>query len=71
MKELQMAPPGAERRRGTPSRTVLWLFEKLSTLRRNLIARVGRLTRPGGKLTLTLSPNRAVKVALDRFLLSA
>ena len=58
-RELQMAAPGAERRRGTASRTALWVFEVLGTLRRTLVERAGRLTRPAGKLTLTLAPNRA------------
>ncbi len=38
----------------TEKRTVKWLFEGLDTLRRTIIARAGRLTRPQGKLTLTL-----------------
>ena len=35
----------------TEKRTVRWLFEKIDTLRKTIIARAGRLTRPQGKLT--------------------
>jgi hypothetical protein len=52
----------------TEKRTVRWLFEELDTLRRTLIARAGRLTRPQGKLTLTLNANPTVQNALLRFL---
>jgi hypothetical protein len=52
----------------TQKRTVKWLFEELDTLRRNIVARAGRLTRPQGKLTLTLNANPIVQDALLRFL---
>jgi hypothetical protein len=52
----------------TEKRTVRWLFEELDTLRRTLIARAGRLTRPQGKLTLTLNANPTVQNALLCFL---
>ena len=66
-RELQMQV--AEPARGTTEkRTVRWLFEELDTLRRTLIARAGRLTRPQGKLTLTLNANLTVQSALLRFL---
>jgi len=38
-----------------------WLFEELDTLRKTIIARAARLTRPQGKLTLTLNANPTVK----------
>jgi hypothetical protein len=43
-------------------------FEELDTLRRTLLTRAGRLTRPQGKLTLTLNTNPIVQNALLRFL---
>jgi hypothetical protein len=52
----------------TEKRTVEWLFEGLDTLRRTIIARAGRLTRPRGKLTLTLNANPTVRGALLRLL---
>ena len=42
-------------------RSPLWSFEKLGTLRRTIIQRAGRLTRPGGKLKLTMSANQATQ----------
>jgi hypothetical protein len=68
-RELQMQ--AYERDRGTTEkRSSLWVFEKMNTLRRNLIQRAGRLTRPRGKLTLTLSANRASKDGIEHFLSS-
>lgn len=66
-RELQMKVE--EPVRGTTQkRTVRWLFEELDTLHRTLITRAGRLTRPQGKLTLTLNANATVQNALLRFL---
>ena len=66
-RELQMQVE--EPVRGTTQkRTVKWLFEELDTLRRTIVARAGRLTRPQGKLTLTLNANPIVQDALLRFL---
>ncbi len=66
-RELQMLahPP---QRGTTVKRTALWVFEKLQTMRRNLIQRAGRLLRPGGKLVLSMNDNAAVEraVALPR-----
>jgi hypothetical protein len=66
-RELQMAahPP---QRATTEKRTPLWIFQQLSTLRRNLIQRAGRLTHPQGTLTLTMSGNVAVKHELLHYL---
>ncbi len=41
--------------RTNEKRSPLWLFEQLGTLRRTIIQRAGRLTRPSGKLKLTMS----------------
>lgn len=46
----------------------LWRFEQLATVRRKLIQRAGRLTRPQGQLTLTMSANPAVKSELLHYL---
>jgi hypothetical protein len=66
-RELQMAahPP---QRATTEKRTPLWIFQQLNTLRRHLIQRAGRLTRPQGTLTLTMSGNVAVKHELLHYL---
>jgi len=63
LRELQMttSPPS---RRTTAKRTPLWAFEQLHTLRSALIQRAGRLTRPHGKLTLTISANHSIKSRL-------
>jgi Transposase DDE domain group 1 len=66
-RELQMlASPVAER--ALPKRPAAWAFEKLDTLRHRLIQRAGRLTRPQGQLTLTMSANEAVRKDLLHFL---
>jgi hypothetical protein len=66
-REVQMlAAPAADRAR--PKRPAAWAFEKLDTLRHRIIQRAGRLTRPQGQLTLTMSANEAVRKDLIHFL---
>lgn len=58
-----------ERQRNTTEkRAPLWVFEQLGTVRRKIIQRAGRLTRPQGQLTLTMSANPAVKSELLHYL---
>jgi DDE family transposase len=59
-RELQMQVSEPQRKT-TEKRATLWAFEKLATLRQRLIQRAGRLTRPQGVLTLTVSANPAVR----------
>ena len=66
-REMQMQC-NAKSRLTTEKRAPLWRFEQLGTLRRKLIQRAGRLTRPEGKLTLTMSANKAVKSELLHYL---
>jgi hypothetical protein len=56
IRELQMqtARPA---RHTTAKRASLWVFEKVDTIRKTLIQRAGRLTRPQNSLTLTISAN--------------
>jgi hypothetical protein len=49
-------------------RPAFWAFEKLDTLRHRIIQRAGRLVRPQGKLTLTMSANQAVQNDLLHYL---
>ncbi len=57
-----------------PSRTTqekrpaLWDFEQLNTLRRRIIQRAGRLIRPQGWLTLSMSTNQSVQNELLHYL---
>jgi len=63
IRELQMRT--AERSRGTTdNRASLWAFERVDTVRKTLLRRAGRLTRPSGKLTLTISGTGTVKEKL-------
>jgi hypothetical protein len=54
--------------RALPKRPAHWAFDKLDTLRHRIIQRAGRLTRPSGELTLTMSANQAVQQDLLHFL---
>ena len=65
-RELQLEA-GAEKKTATKQRTAGWMFENLSTLRRNVIQRAARLTRPQGKLTLTLPNIPALTTAINRY----
>nr|WP_246395264.1 IS1380 family transposase [Microbulbifer rhizosphaerae] len=66
-REMQMQSlPKA--RQTTERRAPLWQFEQLGTLRRKLIQRAGRLTKPQGQLTLTMSANPTVKSELLHYM---
>lgn len=66
-RELQMrAHP--RQRATTPTRSPMWIFHRIDTLRRTLIARAGRITRPQGNTTLTMSPNGAYEELLKTYL---
>lgn len=46
----------------------LWEFLRLDTLRRQLIKRAGRLIRPQGQLTLSMSVNETLREELLHYL---
>ena len=66
-REMQMITT-MQARQTTERRAPLWQFTRLGTLRRKLIQRAGRLTRPQGKLTLTMNANPAVRSELLHYL---
>ena len=66
-RQLQMAVASPARRQNL-KRASLWLFEHIGTLRNRLIRRAGRLTRPGGQLTLTLAANGAAQRDFGQYL---
>lgn len=63
--QIRSAKPAPRTR---PKRPSLWTFHKLDTLRHRIIQRAGRLSRPQGKLTLTMSANQAVRDDLLHFM---
>ncbi len=67
LKELHMVAHEPDRGT-TEKRAALWEFTEPNTLRRTLIQRAGRLTQPGGKLTLTMNANPRVKKGLLHYL---
>ena len=66
-RELQMLGSPAVAR-ALPKRPAAWAFERLDTLRHRIIQRAGRLTKPQGELTLTMSANQRVRHDLLHFL---
>jgi hypothetical protein len=66
-RELQMLSSNPSPR-SLPKRPASWTFERLDTLRHRIIQRAGRLTRPQGELTLTMSGNESVRHDLLHFL---
>jgi len=66
-RELQMTdrPPA---RKPNAKRTPRWPFTRLTTLCRDLIQRAGRLTRPQGRLTLTMNADHSARKALLHYL---
>jgi hypothetical protein len=63
VRELQMRTE-KQSRGTTDNRAALWVFEQVDTVRKTLLQRAGRLTRPNGKLTLTISGVGIVKEKL-------
>ncbi|MFQ5938333.1 MAG: IS1380 family transposase [Acidiferrobacterales bacterium] len=59
--QMRQSPPA---RNTTAKRPPLWRFTRLDTLRKTLIQRAGRLIRPQGKLTLSMTNNAKVKSEL-------
>ena len=55
-------------RETTPKRAALWIFEEAASLRHKLIQRAGRLTRPQGRLRLTLSGNEVTRREMMHYL---
>ena len=59
-RELQMQNQQPDRAT-TRRRATLWTFEKVDTIRKTILQRAGRLSRPSGKLTLTMCSGRELK----------
>ena len=60
VRELQMRTE--KQCRGTAdNRAALWVFERVDRVRKTLLQRAGRLTRPSGRLTLSISGAGMVK----------
>lgn len=66
-RELQMIARPCHRR-ARPKRPAAWKFEKLDTIRHRFIQRAGRLIRPQGKLTLSMSANEAAGKDIIHFM---
>ena len=67
MRELQMQTQERERHT-TDKRAAFWIFETVDTIRKTLLQRAGRLTRPAGRLTLTISGTGTIKEKLRNML---
>ncbi|MAM90603.1 MAG: hypothetical protein CMI15_03900 [Opitutaceae bacterium] len=48
--------------------SLIWLFEKIQTMRNSLICKAGRFTRPAGKPTLTINANPIVEQYMSNYL---
>jgi hypothetical protein len=56
--QMELAPP---ERKTSEKRSPLWIFQEAATIRQHLLHRAGRLTRPCGRLRLTMSGNEATR----------
>jgi len=56
--QMQIEPPT---RTTTRQRPTLWAFEQVDTIRKTVLQRAGRLSRPSGKLTLTFCVGKKLK----------
>ena len=66
-RELQMQTSHPSRRT-TPQRATYWVFEKLDTIRKTVIQRAGRFSRPQGALTLTVSAGTWIRTRFQEIL---
>ncbi len=66
-REMQILA-AAPTRRSRPKRPAAWTFLSMDTLRHRIIQRAGRIIRPKGYLTLSMSANKAVRNDLLHFL---
>lgn len=64
---LQMRT-SAPARANSPKRACLWVFETIGRFRKRLIQRAGRLTRPHGRLTLTIAGDQETADEMLRYL---
>ena len=67
MRELQMQAQ-LPQHKTSHNRRALWSFEKIDTLRNTFIAKAGRLSRPQGKLTLSMNANTMVQSLIFKYI---
>lgn len=60
IRELQMRE-SVPQRATTAKRAALWVFEQISSLRQRIFQRAGKLTRPRGRLTLTINASEPIQ----------
>ena len=60
IRDLQMEAASPVRRNNS-KRNTLWVFEQVETIRKTILQRAGRLSRPEGKLTLTFCAGKMLK----------
>lgn len=65
VRELAMVSAEPVRGANEAKRATLWVFPRIATVRREMLQRAGRLIRPQGKLTLSMSANRAVQSRIE------
>lgn len=67
-RELQMRASEPRVSANTPTRACLWLLEHIDSLRKRLVQRAARLTKPKGNLVLTFARSDAVEHDLEQLL---
>ena len=60
IRDLQMETASPVRKTNS-KRNTLWIFEQVATIRKTILQRAGRLSRPEGKLTLTFCAGKMLK----------
>jgi hypothetical protein len=67
VRDLQMQT-STPRRGTTRNRATHWVFEKVDTVRKTILQRAGRLTRPQGTLTLTIAGGTWLKDRIQQLM---
>lgn len=65
--QMQTTPP---KRHTTRQRSTLWVFERVDTIRKTILQRAGRISRPAGTLTLTFCSGKTLRERILGFMQS-
>lgn len=67
-REIQMKAEPPRFDTNTPTRACLWLVDRIGSIRKRIVQRAARITRPNGRRVLTFASNSFVERDLERLL---
>ncbi len=70
-KRIQMDASEPRHKKVNSTRSALWRFSDLKTIRNTIVRRAGRIIKPQGRLTLVVSATKSVESNIQKFLSAA